>query len=57
MVQPRLCDLNGTSMLLEHAGDYHLDEHLKRGKDARCLLIFGEVLNALRHALSCSDTG
>ncbi|NKB82887.1 3'-kinase [Ochrobactrum grignonense] len=43
----RLYSLNGTSMLLEYAGDYHLDEYLKRGKDAECLQIFGEVLNAL----------
>ena len=43
----RLYGLNGTSMLLEYAGSYHLDEHLKRGKDAECLQIFGEVLNAL----------
>ncbi len=47
-------------MLLEYAGDYHLDEHLKRGKDAECLHIFGEVLTALhtpsppRYRLTCS---
>lgn len=43
----RLYALDGASMLLEYAGDYHLDEHLKRGNDAECLLIFGEVLSAL----------
>ena len=43
----KLYDLKGRLMLLEYAGDYHLDEHLKRGKDTECLQIFGEVLNAL----------
>ncbi|WP_139975633.1 MULTISPECIES: aminoglycoside phosphotransferase family protein [Brucella/Ochrobactrum group] len=43
----RLYGVKGTSMLLEYAGDYHLDEHLKCGKDAECLQIFGEVLTAL----------
>ncbi len=43
----RLYALDGASMLLEYAGDYHLDEHLKRGNDAECLHIFGEVLSAL----------
>ncbi len=43
----RLYDLKGSSMLLEHAGSYHLDEHLKGGHDADCLVIFGRVLEAL----------
>ncbi|HWT61667.1 MAG TPA: aminoglycoside phosphotransferase family protein [Ochrobactrum sp.] len=43
----KLYDLKGRLMLLEYAGSYHLDEHLKRGTDAECLQIFGEVLNAL----------
>ncbi len=43
----RLCDLQGTSMLLEYAGGYHLAAHLKAGRDAECLEIFGQVLAAL----------
>lgn len=43
----RLYDLEDTSMLLEYAGNYHLDEHLKSGLDADCLVIFGQVLEAL----------
>lgn len=43
----KLYDINGTSMLLEYAGNYHLDEHLKSGKDDECLAIFGQVLTAL----------
>ncbi|MBV2142802.1 3'-kinase [Falsochrobactrum sp. TDYN1] len=43
----RLYGLEGTSMLLEYAGSYHLDEHLKSGRDAECLEIFGGVLAAL----------
>ncbi|MDH7785149.1 streptomycin 6-kinase [Ochrobactrum sp. 19YEA23] len=43
----RLYDLKGTSMLLEYAGSYHLDQHLKDGHDADCLVIFGQVLAAL----------
>ena len=43
----RLYDLKGTSMLLEYAGSYHLDQHLKSGHDADCLVIFGQVLAAL----------
>ncbi|KAB2697682.1 3'-kinase [Ochrobactrum sp. Kaboul] len=43
----RLYDLKGTSMLLEYAGNYHLDQHLKSGHDADCLVIFGQVLAAL----------
>jgi len=43
----RLYDLKATSMLLEYAGSYHLDQHLKDGHDADCLVIFGQVLAAL----------
>lgn len=43
----RLYDLKNTSMLLEYAGDYHLNEHLKNGHDAETLVIFGDVLKAL----------
>jgi len=43
----KLYDLNGTSMLLEYAGSYHLDAHLKNGKDDECLAILGAVLTAL----------
>ncbi|PRD41924.1 3'-kinase [Phyllobacterium phragmitis] len=39
----RLYDLKSTSMLLEYAGSYHLDE----GKDGECLEIFGQVIAAL----------
>ncbi|MDH7791806.1 aminoglycoside phosphotransferase family protein [Ochrobactrum sp. AN78] len=43
----KLYDLKETSMLLEYAGGYHLDEQLKSGKDEECLAIFGQVLTAL----------
>lgn len=43
----KLYDLKDTSMLLEYAGSYHLDQHLKNGKDGECLTVFGEVLAAL----------
>lgn len=48
----RLYDLKATSMLLEYAGSYHLEEHLERGKDAECLEIFGHVITALHQASS-----
>ena len=50
----KLYDLKGSSMLLEYAGSYHLDAHLKSGKDDECLTIFGQVLTAL-HQPSASS--
>lgn len=43
----RLHDLKDTSMLLEYAGSYHLEEHLNAGNDRECLEIFGQVIAAL----------